>query len=153
MGRGRGRGRAVQQGRVEGGEQIPAQGMEDGHERMEGGRQLPAQRMDDQHGRGEGGQHLCAQGLEDEIVRLEGEQELHAQGLEGGQNGMEEPPAHQPSGQGRELRGLVDGEEEDIADRIRPIIPPANQRQEEALILMVGRQLGGLEPCSQKHSC
>ena len=130
---------------MEGGEPIPARGMEDGQGRIEGGLQLPAQGMEGQHGRVEGGQDLAAQRPEDEHVRLEGEQELHVQGLEDGQDRMEEeqqPPGLQPAGQGREFIGQVEPEQEEVAD--------ADSRPEEA-----GQQEGDPErevPQGDSHS-
>ena len=109
-GRGRGRGQAEQQERMEGGGHgLPANRLEDGHERVEGGHQLPAHRLDDEHATVEGRQQLPAHRQEEQQEVEEGGQELPVQ-----------------EGQVREVRGLGEDEGEDITDRIRPVIPPPN---------------------------
>ena len=87
--------------------------MDDETVRAEGGC-LPAQRMD-------GGQLLPAHRMDDETVPVivEGGQ-LPAQRMGGGL------PIHGRDGQVWEVRGLAEGEGEDITDRIRPVIPPPN---------------------------
>ena len=112
-GRGRGRDQAGQCEGVEGGQLLPAHRMDDETVRVEG-RRLPAQRMD-------GGQLLPAHRMDDETVPVivEGGQ-LPAQRMDGGL------PIHGRDGQVWEVRGLVEGEGEDITDRIRPVIPPPN---------------------------
>ena len=110
-GRGRGRGQAGQQERMEEGGQPPAQGMEAGPVRGLEGEQHPAQRME--HG----------------SERMEVEGQFPAHGMEDVADRREEGrpiPAQQQAEQQREVRGLEEGEGEDITERIRPVIPPAN---------------------------
>ena len=95
--------------RMERGRQHPARGMEDENVRREGRRQVPARGMEDENMRVEGGRKVPAQGMEDE--RGEGVHHLPAERMDDGSVR-------------RVVRGLEEGEGEDISDRIRPVIPP-----------------------------
>ena len=89
----------------------PAPGLEAGTVRGLEGDQHPAQRMEHGAERTEGEGQFPAHGEEDVADRREGGLPL---------------PVQQQADQRREVRGLEEGEGEDITERIRPVIPPAN---------------------------
>ena len=118
-------------------EQLPAPGQE---ERAEGSQQLPSTEQEE---RLDGSSHHPSTGQErrvegsltppstGQVERLEGSrqglrgeagQQLPSTGQEVGQE-REEPGLRLP---GREVRGLGEGQGEEIGDRIRPVIPEPN---------------------------
>ena len=84
---------------------------------MEEGREPPAQVLEARPLSGLEGEQHPAHGMETGPERPEGEERIPAQGMQDVQ--------HQAV-QRREVRGMEEGEGEDITDRIRPVIPPSN---------------------------
>ena len=87
---------------------------------------FPARRMEDSPGRVEGEQ-LADNRMDDGHEGVEREQ-LAANRMDVGQEveGGQQHPASQQADARREVRGLNEGEGEDIEDRIRPVIPAPN---------------------------